>query len=229
MTAVILDVGGVLLVPDTEWIAARLAEAGIEFDRSALARAHYYGMAAVDAAAGDGDLVPGTYMRGYLRGLGVEDEDLLEAGSGILLPWMRRPTPLVWTSTVAGSAAALGEMGDAGIPLAVVSNSDGRVEEQLRQAGLCQVGPGRGTPVAAIVDSGAVGFAKPDPAIFEIALEALGVRPSEAVHVGDSVYYDVGGARAAGVRPLHFDPYGCCASGEHEHVRSLLEVISPGA
>jgi putative hydrolase of the HAD superfamily len=84
-------------------------------------------------------------------------------------------------------------------------------------------------PVAAVIDSTVVGIEKPDPRIFALALDALGVpadQVSSVVHVGDSIFADVRGAQAAGIRPLHLDPYGDCPSppGDHEHVRSLAEV-----
>jgi putative hydrolase of the HAD superfamily len=44
--------------------------------------------------------------------------------------------------------------------------------------------------------------AKPDPAPFRHACEALGVSPGEAIHVGDSPVADVGGATAAGLRSV---------------------------
>jgi putative hydrolase of the HAD superfamily len=51
----------------------------------------------------------------------------------------------------------------------------------------------------AIIVSGEVRIAKPDIAVFRLALEKLGVAPEEALHVGDSPTTDVAGARAAGV------------------------------
>ena len=74
-----------------------------------------------------------------------------------------------------------------------------------------------------ILDSAVVGVAKPDPEIFRLALDALGVPAGGAVwHVGDSLRYDVAGALAAGLQPVHMDPYGFCpAPGGHPHVRSL--------
>ncbi len=77
-----------------------------------------------------------------------------------------------------------------------------------------------------VVDSAVVGVAKPDPAIFSIALDALGVPASRTVlYVGDSLRYDVAGAVAAGLQPVHLDPHGFCPlpSG-HPHVRSLAEL-----
>lgn len=59
-----------------------------------------------------------------------------------------------------------------------------------------------------IVVSGLSGVEKPDPEIFARALAAAGVRPEEAVHVGDSLRDDVEGAEAVGVRAVLLDRYG---------------------
>ena len=81
-------------------------------------------------------------------------------------------------------------------------------------------------PVGVVVDSTRAGVAKPDPAIFGLALESLGVPASEAVlHVGDSLRSDVDGALAAGLQPIHLDPYGSCPAPDgHGHARSLAEL-----
>ena len=44
------------------------------------------------------------------------------------------------------------------------------------------------------------GVAKPDPRIFVLAAERLGVAPEEILHVGDDPVLDVVGARDAGLR-----------------------------
>ena len=51
----------------------------------------------------------------------------------------------------------------------------------------------------AIVISGEVGIAKPDPAIFHLVIDQLGVDPGSIWHVGDSLVTDVGGAKGAGI------------------------------
>jgi HAD superfamily hydrolase (TIGR01549 family) len=56
---------------------------------------------------------------------------------------------------------------------------------------------GLGALVDAVVISGAAGIAKPDPAIFELAVAKLGVPLAAAWHVGDSLASDVAGARNA--------------------------------
>ena len=53
-----------------------------------------------------------------------------------------------------------------------------------------------------IVTSAGAGARKPSPAIFEQALALAGVRPDEAIHVGDTLDEDVAGARAAGIEPV---------------------------
>ncbi len=77
-----------------------------------------------------------------------------------------------------------------------------------------------------MLDSHLVGAAKPDPAIFTLALDGLGLDAEQVVHIGDTRFADVAGARAAGIRPLHVDPYGDCGRpAGHEHVRSLADAV----
>ena len=54
----------------------------------------------------------------------------------------------------------------------------------------------------AIVISSEVGFRKPDPRIFALALERLGCAPSDAWFVGDHPDHDIRGAAAAGLKPF---------------------------
>ena len=81
------------------------------------------------------------------------------------------------------------------LALAVVSNFDSRLSPLLDALGLAPF-------FDAVVCSGAVGAAKPDPAIFVHALATLGVKASQALHVGDSRVNDYEGARAAGIEAL---------------------------
>jgi putative hydrolase of the HAD superfamily len=79
--------------------------------------------------------------------------------------------------------------------LIVLSNWDVSLHEMLDAVGISEL-------VDGAVSSAERGTAKPDPAVFEHALELAGVRPDEAWHVGDSPENDVAGARAAGVAPI---------------------------
>jgi HAD superfamily hydrolase (TIGR01493 family) len=87
-----------------------------------------------------------------------------------------------------GAAETIRKLRGYGLALAVVSNWDETLPERMAAY-----------DVDAVVSSAEAGAPKPDPAIFRLALERLGVRPERALHVGDSAA-DEEGARAAGMR-----------------------------
>ena len=62
--------------------------------------------------------------------------------------------------------------------------------------------------------SGEVGVAKPDAAIFRMALDALGLEAGEVWHVGDSLRHDVAGAQAAGIGAVWLNRQGLSRRGE---------------
>jgi putative hydrolase of the HAD superfamily len=218
--AILLDAGGVLILPDELAVASALAAVGVQIDRSLLARAHYAGIHAVDEDATT-EVDWKAYNRAYVRELGITGS-LAEAAREAL---DRAFIGMDWIVVVESSLRALSALASRGLGLAIVSNSDGTVERVLRETRLAQVGLGEGAEVVAVVDSHHVGVEKPDPRIFEIALEKIGVAADRAIHVGDSVRFDVAGSRAAGVRPVHLDPYGFCSLDDHEHITSLAEVM----
>ncbi len=85
--------------------------------------------------------------------------------------------------------------------LGVVSNFYGNLEVVLAEAGILPL-------VGAAVDSSAVGFFKPDPRIFALAVKRLEVEPQEAVMVGDSWEKDCLAALRAGLHALWLHPNG---------------------
>jgi putative hydrolase of the HAD superfamily len=78
----------------------------------------------------------------------------------------------------------------AGVAVAVVSNWDCSLPETLADVGI---------EIEHVFDSASSGSSKPDPGMFHLALEAIGVAPGRALHVGDTEEADGRGARAAGV------------------------------
>jgi putative hydrolase of the HAD superfamily len=56
-----------------------------------------------------------------------------------------------------------------------------------------------------VAASARVGFEKPHAGIFQHALQQAGVRPREALHVGDHIDADVQGAQAVGISPVLID------------------------
>lgn len=219
--AVLLDVGGVFHLPDHDRIASVLARGRLSTPAD-LDRAHYIGAAAItDMLSGD-QTVWAAYQPAYARACGAPDDRLEEIAAAVFAEFQ---TGGVWSRIVPGSVDALRELAATGVKLAVVSNADGTVEAQLRDDGVCQIGPGPGVPVHAVLDSSVVGVSKPDPRIFKLALEQLDVSPEHALHVGDIVAADVDGALAAGITPVLMDPYDLHTELDVRRVRSLRDVV----
>lgn len=86
----------------------------------------------------------------------------------------------------------IGQCRAAQIPLCVVSNID---TKDLRMA-IAHAGYGE---FAHIVTSEECRAYKPRPEMFRCALELMGCKPEEALHVGDALTSDVKGARSAGI------------------------------
>jgi 4-nitrophenyl phosphatase len=87
--------------------------------------------------------------------------------------------------------------------------------------------PGCGALVEAVCVAAGVRpivVGKPEPPLFRIALERLGLAPHEAAMVGDSVTSDVAGARAVGMRAVLYAPDGAPADAADVVVRSFEEL-----
>jgi 2-haloalkanoic acid dehalogenase type II len=107
---------------------------------------------------------------------------------------------------------ALTELRERGQRLVAVSNWDCSLPAVLERCGL-------GGLLDGVVSSAAARARKPDPAIFQQALELAGVGPDQALHVGDTPEEDVEGARAAGIRALLID-----RTGNGGQIASLAQI-----
>ena len=101
-----------------------------------------------------------------------------------------------------GITGALSGLGRRGLALAVVSNWDMALAGHLAELGLGDL---------LVITSAAAGAAKPDPAPFHLALEALGVRAERALHIGDGEADELG-AKAAGMQ-FAWAPVGAALEG----------------
>jgi len=128
---------------------------------------------------------------------------------------------------------ALGHLGD-NVPLlrrlarrarlGIVSNFYGNLARVCEDAKIRPL-------FSVLVDSAAVGCAKPEPRIFLHALAALGLGPADATFVGDSLPRDMAGARAVGMRHIWLvseaapaqDP--CCRGDRVIHSLKDLEGL----
>ena len=212
LRAVLFDAGNTLLFLDY----ARMAEAvgravGVPLTAGALGRGAPIAAQRMEERRADNRERAAAFLDALFGEAGVPTDRLGEVRETLERLHAERH---LWSGIAADTHDALGRLRAAGLRMGVVSNSDGRVEEALRAAGV------RGY-FDVIVDSALAGVEKPDPAIFRAALDALGVRPEEAVYVGDLYDVDVAGARAAGLGAILFAPPDAAARPGCATVSSL--------
>jgi putative hydrolase of the HAD superfamily len=215
--AVVFDAGGVLLLPDAEACRAAIATLDCASSPEDWRRAHYATLPLLDEMQPIDWLV---HRRALATEVGVPDE-CLDAAAALIEDVM---VSTAWVA-VPGAADALRALASAGYQLAVVSNAWGLVEQWLEEHGVCSVQGGDLPQVAAVIDSHLVGVEKPDPRIFQLAIDVVGVPAERSLYVGDTIRFDVDGAYGAGLHPVHVDPYDFC-DGSHRHIVDLTELTS---
>jgi putative hydrolase of the HAD superfamily len=97
--------------------------------------------------------------------------------------------------------AALQALRDAGLQLGVISNYEAWLEDLLLDLELTSL-------LSVRVVSGIEGVEKPDPAIFHLALQKVGLPASDVVYVGDVPDFDIDPAAAVGMFPVLIDRRG---------------------
>ena len=127
-------------------------------------------------------------------------------------------TPPHFVHTTKNTLPLLRQLRGEGFALALISNLASAYVPVLRRLGVHQL-------VDEATYSCEVGVVKPDPAIYGLTLEKLGVAPQNATMVGNSIRADVLGAKAAGLRAVWItendDPAHVCLRGLAD-LRSVL-------
>ena len=131
-------------------------------------------------------------------------------------------------------------MGEVYKPESVIPDDVRKTLAELKQAGyLMAVLSNRDKPFQDVLDShaiseffsfslagGEVHSYKPNPGLFEHALNRAGIAPNEAIYVGDNYFADVVGSRRAGLRPVLFDPDMIFPEADCTTIRSFNELKS---
>lgn len=207
LAAIFFDAGNTLLHLDYEFICKVIAAHGRVVSPLEFRIAEYGARAAVDRELapevvapesveglmwGEGERPP--YFAVALHHLGIGGDTAMRIAEEL-----RRynQESCLWRIIAPDTEAVLERLSTK-YRLAVVSNSDGRIEHDLRATPL-------GRFFEHIIDSQVVGVEKPDPQIFAIALERVGVPAAQTIHVGDIYGIDVVGARRAGIHPVLID------------------------
>lgn len=118
-----------------------------------------------------------------------------------------------WDQILPGTLEVLQRLRDR-YEIAVISNADGKIDAVLRRCGIADC-------FASITDSGNVGYEKPHPAIFEVALREMKAAASESLYVGDVYSIDYVGAQKVGMKAVLFDVVGTYREREFSRVESL--------
>lgn len=123
-------------------------------------------------------------------------------------------------AVIARNAETLSALGER-FRLGIVSNFYGNLHAVCADTGIDRY-------MSVIVDSQTVGVEKPDPRIFEIALEQLGLAAAECLYVGDSLRRDRAGARNAGMPFVWLAPPGDASADEaiDHHVVADVPTIA---
>lgn len=231
--AVLFDVGGTLIHLDRRFVLAKLNELGIPATMADFMRAH--GIAAGEVRRIMRSDEPGTdttrwraYGAKLLQELSCDGDALVQMQKAI---YEKHLTGDLFSYVEEGTIETLEQLRADGLRLGIVSNADGRVASFVEKAGLTKY-------FEIIVDSGIVGVEKPDPRIFQITLEQMGLQPDDVIYVGDIYEVDVLGARGAGIHAVLLfsgdrDPEWDCdvvpnLSGIVEHARfsQISQIIT---
>ena len=113
----------------------------------------------------------------------------------------------------------LPELKQTGYVMAVISNRDKPFQDVLDSHGLSEF-------FDFSLAGGDVDIYKPEPGIFEHALQRADLTAKETVYVGDNYFADVIGSRRAGLQPVLYDPSGIFADVDCTIIKSFDELIS---
>jgi putative hydrolase of the HAD superfamily len=126
--------------------------------------------------------------------------------------------PGAWT-LYAEVNETLATLKNRGLLLAVISNFDSRLIGILHGLGVSDC-------FTNIFISSRVGYAKPAPEIFHLALMRHSLAPQEVIHVGDNEWCDVRGAGNAGLTGVLIDRSSRKTANEFVRINDLRELYS---
>ena len=220
---VLFDAGGTLVHPDWERLALLAEEeSGRRFATEELRRVVKRIMRVTDDCLHKGTALPfDTHRRGWVfqqmyRALGLDETHCAGLATRADAAHGERH---LWCGLDEEAPRVIAALKGAGWRVGVISNTeDGRLRELLELVEIA-------SHFEILVDSFIVGQRKPGAAIFHLALAQLGLRPDEAVYVGDSYGHDALGARRAGLSAILLDPLDLYGDSDCARIRSLGELI----
>lgn len=192
LRAILFDMGGTLDGDGQHWLDrfVRLyAEHGIDLPRETIRKgfdnAERRSSTDERIEVADFDALTRLHLAWQFEIHGITDAELLER--------MARAFSAPIHEAGRRNVALLSDLHGGGYTLGVVSNACGNVQTLCEDLGYAPY-------LSVVVDSRVVGVSKPDPAIYAIALQRLGLESSQVMMVGDSYERDIVPAQALGMR-----------------------------
>lgn len=217
LEAVLFDAGGVLVDLDYAYVRRLLEPVHGAVPSERLSEAEAHARRQINNTVRGGGSV-GSSWRDYFHiifgRIGVQAD--LHVGLIDSL-WEAHERVGLWTVAIPGSPEVVAGLKRRGLRVGVVSNAEGTVAQNLDDAGY------KGE-FETVVDSHLVGVEKPDPKIFEIALERMSLHADRTVYVGDLPEVDVAGARGAGIAAILLDRHDLYDGVDAPRIRSLEEL-----
>jgi putative hydrolase of the HAD superfamily len=211
---IFFDVGNTLLFPNFVRIHRPLAERGVVPDREHLRELECRTKNQFDGMmTSNGSTDHSFWWMFYaqlLSELGLKDDAVLDQ----LVTSIRNSAN--WDTIRPGTAAQLQEIGER-YQTGVISNADGKIEDVLQRCGIASC-------FRTITDSGLVGYEKPHPEIFRLALNSMNASPAESLYVGDVYSVDYLGATGAGMLAALMDVAGAYRDRGVPRLEDLVEL-----
>lgn len=214
----LLDAGGTLLFVDQDYLSRLMDTHGFQVEAEQFYDGHYRLVHWFDTYVRTHRRFPSGLSKPYsqilLQSVGLSDESAERAAQ---VAEARHEEINLWGFTFPWVVETLGQLKSEGYRMSIVSNSDGRVEQELYDMGMRSY-------FERVYDSEVVGVRKPEPGIYELVLKDLGLRPEEALFVGDMFHIDIWGANRVGIPGLHLDPLGLYEGWSGAHIRDLGQL-----
>ncbi len=220
ISTLLFDFGGTLAFLDFEVLATEFSRPGRALDALKLEHAEYAGRAAIDhhlmsEKSRDPNAAYEDFFQAWMKAAGIPQQEFADISARFRV---LHAEACMWRIVRPGTRGeALERLRSAGFKLGIVSNADGRVAADAERLGLAKF-------FDVIIDSQVVGVEKPNPKIFQLALDALEVPPAEAMYAGDIYAIDMLGARAAGIAGKLIDQHAMYHWIEHPKIRHVGEL-----
>lgn len=219
--AVFFDFGDTLasLQPSREALFVKAAQSvGLELEPEAVRRAYQivdFNNKYSSVTITDRDAFYDNYNSKLVEALGISSH-FARLGPALLEHFKREKHWQLFDD----AATSLDRLQASGRPLALVANWDKTLSTLIQRLGIA-------TNFSCVVASQSVGVEKPDPAIFQLAIQALSLRVPEqtVLYVGNEYRADVMGARAVRLTPVLIDRYALYPHADCHRFVSLDELV----